>query len=121
MNRKRRGLVETQSTQDINGDVNSYDRFVARHGEEESELANPDLLPEQPHSPSTPQLLMGEAIEHLQGRQRETYIAIMRDDKSIAEAADLLGVSKSTAQTHLERAIEFITEYCRLGMEKGRI
>lgn len=116
--KKKRVIVDIQDLQEIRGHTNSYDSFSE---EGESVLGNPDLLPEQSNSPSSPQLLMGEAIEHLQGRQKEVYIAIMRDDKSQAETAELLGVGRTTVQVHLDRAIAFITEYCRRGMEKERI
>jgi RNA polymerase sigma factor (sigma-70 family) len=88
----------------------------------ENELANPDVLPEtEIAAPSTPQLLMGEAIAHLQGRQREVYILTMREDKSLAEASEILGISKGTAQKYRERAIKFISQYCKNAILQGRI
>lgn len=115
---KKRKLVDIQETKEVRGGTGAYDRYAQ---EGESSLGNPDLLPEQSYSPSTPQLVMGEAIQHLQGRQKEVYIAVMRDDKSMAEAAEMLGVGKSTVQTYLDRAIAFITQYCKAAMSKERI
>lgn len=84
--------------------------------------ANPDVLPEtEIAGPSTPQLIMGEAIDHLQGRQREVYMLTMRDNKSLAEAAEILGIEKGSAQKYKERAIKFIESWCRNAMAKGRI
>lgn len=84
--------------------------------------ANPDVLPDaEAASPSTPQLLMGEAIEHLQGRQREVYILTMREGKSLSEAAEILGIEKGSVQKYKERAIKFLTQYCRNAMAKGRV
>lgn len=84
--------------------------------------ANPDVLPEtEIAAPSTPQLLMGEAIEHLQGRQRECYILTMREGKSLSEAGEILGISKDSARTHKDRAIKFITKYCEEAIKGGRV
>src|ERR1019366_5282316 len=101
----------------------SYWNDVANRGDGgEHVLANPDSLPEtEIATPSTPQLLMGEAISHLQGRQREVYILTMREDKSLAEASEILGISKGTAQKYRERAIKFISQYCKNAILQGRI
>lgn len=72
-------------------------------------------------TPSTPQLLMGEAIMHLQGRQKEVYLLTMRDGKSLAEAAEVLGIEKGTAQRYRERAVKFLTVYCRAAVKAGRV
>lgn len=117
--KKKRGIVETQKVTERAGNRNSYENFV--EGESESCLANPDLIPEQPHSPSSPQLLMGEAIQHLQGRQKEVYSLVMREDKSLAEAGEVLDISKGSAQIYLDRAIKFITAYCEQAMNQERI
>lgn len=83
---------------------------------------NPDLLSERPAAePSAPQLIMGEAIEHLQGRQREVYTLIMREGKSLAETGEILGITKSSAATYLERAIKFIAQYCKVAIKRGRV
>lgn len=85
-------------------------------------LANPDILPAtEVVTPSTPQLLMGEAIMHLQGRQREVYLLTMREDKSLAEVAQILKVSKGTVQMYKDRAIKFLVQYCESAIKKGRI
>ena len=84
--------------------------------------ANPDMLPEtEIASPSTPQLLMGEAIAHLQGRQKEVYLLTMREGRSIAEAAEMLGITKGSAQKYRDRAIRFISQHCHSAIEKGRV
>ena len=88
----------------------------------EHPCANPDSLPEVENvSPSSPQLLMGEAIQHLQGRQRECYLLTMREGKSISEAAEVLGLSKRSAQQYRERAIKFISAYCAEAIAGGRV
>lgn len=88
----------------------------------EHSLANPDTLPHiETVAPSTPQLLMGEAVEHLQGRQKEIYLLVMREGRSLAEAAEVLGIEKGTAQKYKERAIKFIASYCQEAMSKGRV
>ncbi len=122
MRKKYSRFVEKQDLGEITGSVHSYERYVAgSRDQEESALANPDCLPECNTTPSTPQQLMGEAIEHLQGRQREVYILVMREDRSLAEAGEVLNISKSTAQTYLDRAIKFITDYCKQGIDGGRV
>ena len=83
--------------------------------------ANPDSLVEGDSGPSTPQLIMGEAIEHLQGRQKEVYLLTMREDKSLAETAKILGIEKASAQVYKDRAIKFIGKYCKQAMDKGRV
>ncbi len=111
MGKDKRRLVQWQSkkAEDIcNEDGESY-------------LANPDMLVEQPSALSSPQQLMGEAIEHLQGRQREVYILVMREDKSMAEAGEILNISKSSIQVYLDRAVIFITDYCRQAIDGGRV
>lgn len=89
---------------------------------QEHPQANPDVLPEtEIATPSTPQLLMGEAIEHLQGRQKEVYMLVMRESKSLSEVAEILGISKGAADTYKRRAIKFISQYCKNAMAKGRV
>lgn len=101
---------------------NSVNKAGADGDMREHPQANPDVLPDTKiAAPSTPQLLMGEAVEHLQGRQREVYLLTMREDKSLAEAAEILGIEKGTAQRYKERAIKFIESYCKEAIAKGRI
>lgn len=121
MRTKKQKLVQVQYLSEQRGSKNSYERYVANSKEGEDMLANPDCLVERNTSPSTPQLLMGEAILHLQGRQREVYLLVMREDKSMAEAAEILNISKGTVQTYLDRAIAFIVGYCHEAMQKGRV
>jgi RNA polymerase sigma factor (sigma-70 family) len=100
----------------------SYWDDVRSRGNTENFCANPDSLPEMEiAAPSSPQLLMGEAVEHLQGRQRECYILTMREGKSFSEAAEILGIGKGRVQQYRERAIKFIMQYCKSMIEKGRV
>lgn len=71
--------------------------------------------------PTTPQRIMGEAIQHLQGRQKEVYMLVVRDDRSWADAGKVLGISKGSVQIYLNRAVRFITAYCKQAMDKGRV
>lgn len=119
MKRKRRGVVDTQTLSDVSGDINSYETWISEHGE--TCQNNPDLLAEQSTKPSNPQLLMGEAIEHLQGRQREVYLLIMREGRTERDTAAILGISKTVVHTYITRAIKFITAYCKQGIDGGRI
>lgn len=104
----------------------SYWEHVRTRGKsadmDEHPLSNPDSLPEaEDAAPSTPQLLMGEAIQHLQGRQREVYLLTMREGRSLAETAEILSIEKGTAQKYKERAIKFIEQYCHAAIAKGRV
>ncbi len=88
----------------------------------EHPCANPDVLPEtEIASPSTPQLIFGEAVDHLQGRQREVYLLTMREGKSWADTAEILGITKGSAQQYRKRAIKFIESWCQAAMKKGRV
>lgn len=104
-----------------------WDSVRAQEHREDGDLredarANPDVLPEtEIAAPSTPQLLMGESVEHLQGRQKEVYLLTMREGKSLADAAKILKISKGTAQVYKDRAIKFIEAYCRQAILKGRV
>lgn len=103
-------------------DVNARGRGDSGDDMQENPQANPDVLPEvEIVGPSTPQLIMGEAIDHLQGRQREVYMLTMRDNKSWAEAAEILGIEKGSVQKYKERAIKFIEQYCKAAIAKGRV
>src|SRR5260221_5251537 len=103
----------------------SYWEHVRSRGKsadvQEHPQANPDILPETEIAASTPQRLMGEAVEHLQGRQREVYMLVMRENKSLSEVAELLGIAKGAADTYKRRAIKFISQYCKNAIAKGRV
>lgn len=135
-----RNFVRSHKIKEVKGDSNSYERWSDSHninrqkgnsGDKfdfihEDIRANSDSLREDEAmyangEPSTPQLLVGEAVEHLQGRQKEVYLLTMREDKSLAEAAEILGIAKGTAQRFKERAIKFITFYCQEAIAKGRV
>jgi DNA-directed RNA polymerase specialized sigma24 family protein len=140
-----RHFVKKQKVKEINGTSGAYEQWTegrkgsrskgytrkdgldSRFGRVTEDVqANPDSLREDEAmyantQPSTPQLIMGEAIQHLQGRQREVYLLTMREGKSLAEAAEVLSISKGTAQKFKERAIKFLTQYCKSAMERGRV
>lgn len=80
-----------------------------------------NTLADENRTPTNPQMLMGEAIEHLQGRQKEVYLLYMREDRSFAEVGEILGINRFTARDYLERAIKFITAYCEQGIKGGRV
>lgn len=63
------------------------------------------------------QALMGDAVEHLQGRQRDVYILTMRQGYSNQEAADILRISRNTVKEYRERAIKFVTAFCQNGLK----
>lgn len=127
--------VKIQKTRVINSRKDSshteqssyWDDVQRRGGDNDGNMrehpqANPDVLAEtEIAAPSTPQLLMGEAVQHLQGRQREVYLLTMREDKSLSEAAEVLGLSKGTAQVYKDRAIKFISDYCKAAIKRGRV
>jgi RNA polymerase sigma factor (sigma-70 family) len=117
-----RHFVKTHKTKVIKGNTGSYWDWANANptGDDEGEQtrANPDNLAESDsiyanQQPTKAQLLLGEAIEHLQGRQADVYQLTMRQGLSIAQAARQLNISKSTAQEHKEKAIKFLTQYCR--------
>lgn len=138
-----RHFVKKQKLKEINGSSGAYEQWVGGHpgskgfkrGDgldtrfgrvSEDVRANPDSLTEDEgmyanNQPSSPHFIMGEAVEHLQGRQREVYLLTMRESKSLAEAAQILGISKGTAQKFKERAIKFIEQYCKAAMDRGRV
>lgn len=102
-----------------------WDDFNRRRGGDEMQelpQANPDVLPEtEIASPSTPQLLMGEAVSHLQGRQKEVYLLLMRESKTYEEVSEVLGIARGAVQTYEKRAIKFITNYCREAISRERV
>jgi RNA polymerase sigma factor (sigma-70 family) len=102
--------------------TDAANRLTDSAGFTEHPQGNPDILPETKISaPSTPQLIMGEAIEHLQGRQKEVYMLLMRDSKTYAEAAEILGITRGAVQTYEKRAISFIEAWCKNAIGKGRV
>lgn len=121
----RLARVKIQKLGEIRGDTGSYEAWIEMnaHRNEDGEpmepvQANPDSLPEGTSyfgdsQPTRAQMLMGEAVGHLQGQQKAVYLLCMREEYSIAQAAKKLGISKSTAQTYRERAIKFIQQYCQ--------
>jgi DNA-directed RNA polymerase specialized sigma24 family protein len=135
-----RSFIKTQKTRERKGSAGEYERWHKDHptkrlkgnGGDKFDLmtedarANSDSLREDEAmyangGPSTPRLLFGEAVEHLQGRQKEVYLLTMREGKSLAEAAEILNIEKGTAQKYRERAIKFIESYCKIAIQKGRI
>jgi DNA-directed RNA polymerase specialized sigma24 family protein len=124
-----RKLKEIETIDRFSGERSPYQDWLksnhksTEYGvDSEPVLANPDSLPEiEIVAPSTPQQLMGEAINHLQGRQRECYLLTMREGKSFFEAAKILNIGKGRVQQYRERAIKFIKQYCRAAIQKGRV
>ena len=122
-------LKVIRSRKDASNTENSqYWDDVRRHGEgnddgwREHPQANPDVLPEtEIAAPSTPQLIFGEAVEHLQGRQREVYLLLMRESKTYEEVHEILNITRGAIQTYEKRAIKFIEGYCKAAIAKGRV
>lgn len=99
-----------------------YSRGRGARGEPEDPRANPDVLPAQENQgPSTPQLIFGEAVSRLAGRQREVYLLMMREGRSLSDAAKILSIEKTTAQKYVDRAVQFIEGYCKQAIKAGRI
>lgn len=134
MKRKTRKFVERHHLRDKTGSPETYSELV-RFGPDgnnaeikthEDIRANPDGLIEGEqlwgdNEVTNPQRIMGEAIAHLQGRQCEVYLLTMRDGKSLAEAAEILGISKAAAQSFRDRAVKFITAYCHNAIARGKV
>ncbi len=123
---KAQKIKEIESHKDSSRGEHSpfWDYMASRAGEflQESAQANPDVLPEtEIAAPSTPQLVLGEAITHLQGRQKECYLLVMREDKSLSEVAEILGIAKGSVQVYVDRAVKFLTQYCRSAINSGRV
>jgi len=140
-----RHFVKKQKLKEISGSSGAYEQWMEGHKGSRSKgyrrkdglderfgritedvLANPDSLQESEamyanDQPSNPHFILGEAVEHLQGRQREVYLLTMREEKSLAEAAQVLGIAKGTAQKYQERAIKFIESYCKQAINRGRV
>jgi RNA polymerase sigma factor (sigma-70 family) len=68
-----------------------------------------------------PQEIMSDAVEHLQGRQRQVYIMAMRENLSFSEIAKTLRISKSAVQIYRQRAISFITQFCKDAIKREKI
>jgi DNA-directed RNA polymerase specialized sigma24 family protein len=127
---KAQKIKEIQSHKDSStGEHSPYWEYMRTRGESgesgdtrEQPQANPDVLPEaESAAPSTPQLIMGEAIEHLQGRQREVYLLLMREAKTYEEVSEILKITRGAAQTYEKRAVKFIESYCKQAIVKGRV
>ncbi len=136
---KRKKFIEIQKLTQVNGDVHSYDVWVGKHTQKakgklgdrfdytnETPQANPDCLREDEamysdSQLSKPQELMGEAVEHLQGLQRDCYMLTMRQGLSFTEAGKLLKLSKSDVQGYRARAVKFVTEYIKRAIKNGRL
>ncbi len=70
---------------------------------------------------ATPHRIMGEAIERLHGPRREVYFLTIRDGKSLAETAEVLGMSERLAKCYQDHAIKFVEGYCKQAIAKGRV
>jgi DNA-directed RNA polymerase specialized sigma24 family protein len=135
-----RHFIKKHKIKEVRGPNDAYGKWCEKHPTlrangrlgnrfdvvKEDTRANPDSLREDEamyvdSQPSNPQLLMGEAIQHLQGRQKECYLLTMREDKSLAEVAEILGISKGAVQIYRQRAVKFLTSYCKVAIKNGRV
>lgn len=133
-----RNLVQTQKVKEIKGDSGSYGRWNDKNpinrqkgklGDKfdyvtEDVRANPDSLREDEgmyadNQLARPQELMGEAVEHLQGRQKQVYLLTFRQGLSFAKTAKRLKISRSAVQIYRNRAARFITGYCEAAIQRG--
>lgn len=111
--------IKKHNMQDEKGNADSLENYLKRnpHMNTDSRI-NPDSLETHDHlwgdsGMTRPQELMGEAIAHLQGRQREVYHLTMREGRTHTETGEILGISRDAVKDYKERAIKFITAYCR--------
>src|ERR1700688_4673877 len=135
---KKNFRVQTQKLTEVKGDRGSYSRWNDSHptnrqkgklGDKfdfvtEDVRANPDSLREDEglygnSQVTRPQELMGEAIEHLQGRQKQVYLLTFLQGLSFTEAAKKLHISKSAVEIYRNRAAKFITQYCEAAIQRG--
>lgn len=135
-----RHFVKTHKCKTVQGNAGAYERYVEANpvnkqkgklGDRfdfttEDARANPDSVRTDEamyadSQPSNPHMLLGEAINHLQGRQKECYLLTMRYGKSFSEAAEILGIGKGRVQQYRERAIKFLTQYCENAIKAGRV
>lgn len=113
--KRKKEMIEWQRLQELS--------TPQTNSSEEGTRANPDQLEEGQQlwgrtEISRPQALMAAAINHLQGRQKDVYLLTMRDRKTSRAIAAQLGISQTAVLAYKERAIAFITAYCR---NAGRI
>lgn len=64
---------------------------------------------------------MGEAIEKLRGHHKEVYLLVVRDEKTLEDAALVLEMNEVQTQRVLDEAIESVRKYCKQAMLKGRL
>ncbi len=132
--------IKIQRLKDIKGQAGSYEQWIGKHFHQtpkgklgdrfeflsEPLVANPDQLTEEAGLYADSQMtqaqeLMSEAVEHLQGLQRDCYMLTMRQGMSFTEAGKLLRLSKSDVQGYRTRAVKFVTEYIRRAIKNGRL
>jgi DNA-directed RNA polymerase specialized sigma24 family protein len=133
-----RHFVRTQKLKTVSGSSGAYEKWVQNHptlhskgklGDRfdnvtEDVRANPDSLREDESMYgkirlTRPQEVMGEAVEHLQGRQREVYVLLFRTGLSFSEVSKKLRISKSAVQIYKTRALAFVTQYCGRALARG--
>lgn len=78
------------------------------------------MKPKKPEY-ATPHRIMGEAIERLRGRHKEAYLLMVRDEKSLEEAALVMELAEDVAQKTLDEAIALVSKYCKQAIAKGRL
>lgn len=115
---------------DASGGSSPYWEYTARSAREEEDTedprANPDMVAEGTGffgsgEMTQPQFIFGEAVEHLQGRQKEAWMLVMREQLTEQEAAEVMGVRQQVVATYLKRATKFITRWCEIAMARGRV
>lgn len=70
---------------------------------------------------ATPHRIMGEAIEKLRGYHKEVYLLVVRDEKTLEDAALVLEMNEVQTQKVLDEAIECVRKYCKQAIVKGRL
>lgn len=83
------------------------------------DYVNPDTILNRIRPVSEEELIVADAVEHLQGRQKEVYLLTMRLGLSLSKTASELNIKKATAQVYKARAISFVTAYCKQAIKNN--
>jgi len=91
--------------------------YLYRVGQSSATRRNPDVVLPQPVADSSPWIEPGlpAALVTLTEAQRTAVVLVHTFGHSLSEAAAILGISKSTAQTHVDRGLERLRR--ELGVE----
>jgi DNA-directed RNA polymerase specialized sigma24 family protein len=94
-----------------NTDVSAYGAWVFMHGGHEPVEANPDVLSDEEginylpsNEDSAHVRLLLEVRQLFTLKELQAWNLVMRHGMSLGEAADLLGISKSSTRNHVDRA-----------------